>query len=255
MNAIIGYTGFVGSNLSNQKKFDLFFNSKNINNITNYNIDTAYVAAPSATKWIINKSPICDLKNIVNLSSLLLKSKIKRIVLISTIDVYKDKNFLHDESFVNHKNIGNSSYGQNRLFFEKIIKENSNCFNIIRVPGLFGPNLKKNIIYDLINNNMLEKISLNTEFQWLNIQNLNKYIEISINNNIKEINLFTEPIKTKDLVEHVFPEKINFCNGDSKNKYNIKTLHHNLFNSKVNGYIEESDSVLNQIKNYVNSEL
>ena len=35
MNALIGYTGFVGSNISNQIKFDFLFNSKNIHEILN----------------------------------------------------------------------------------------------------------------------------------------------------------------------------------------------------------------------------
>ena len=34
-NALIGYTGFLGSNLKLQNKFDFFFNTNNINNIKN----------------------------------------------------------------------------------------------------------------------------------------------------------------------------------------------------------------------------
>ena len=39
-NAIVGYTGFVGSNLLQFYKFDHFYNSKNFNEVMNKTFDT-----------------------------------------------------------------------------------------------------------------------------------------------------------------------------------------------------------------------
>ena len=43
-NALIGYSGFIGSNLLNIKKNILKFNSKNISKIKNHKFDTVICA-------------------------------------------------------------------------------------------------------------------------------------------------------------------------------------------------------------------
>ena len=43
MNILVGYTGFVGSNLVAQHKFDGLFNSSNISaNVPNYHFETKH---------------------------------------------------------------------------------------------------------------------------------------------------------------------------------------------------------------------
>ena len=94
-HAIIGYTGFVGSNLLSQykkkyKKIDLF-NSKNISKISNkINYKSVFCAAMPATKWIINKKPSKDKLNTLKLIQNLKKIKTDSFILISTIDIYFD---------------------------------------------------------------------------------------------------------------------------------------------------------------------
>ena len=55
---LIGYTGFVGSNLSEQKSFSEYFNSSNIEKIKNHEFDMLICAGLSGTKYKINKKPI-----------------------------------------------------------------------------------------------------------------------------------------------------------------------------------------------------
>ncbi|MFI5206247.1 MAG: pyridine nucleotide transhydrogenase, partial [Candidatus Paceibacterales bacterium] len=66
-DALIGYTGFVGSNILAQRPFDLLYNSKNISDIANKNFNTVVCAGAPGTKWIANKNPEADLANIQNL--------------------------------------------------------------------------------------------------------------------------------------------------------------------------------------------
>ena len=48
--ALIGHTGFVGSNLLNQQSFDDCFNSKNINEIEHKSFEQVICAGVSAVK-------------------------------------------------------------------------------------------------------------------------------------------------------------------------------------------------------------
>ena len=119
-NCLIGHTGFVGSNLKNSAllSFDDLYNSSNISDISHKEYGLVVCAAPSATKWKINKDPITDLYNIVNLSNILKTVKVERFVLLSTIDIYDEPDYAwlenHDISF------RSPDYGQNRCLFEKL---------------------------------------------------------------------------------------------------------------------------------------
>ena len=72
-SAIIGYTGFIGSNLIRQRHFDNFYNSKNIETIHNQSFDLVICAGVPAVKWLANKEPVKDRENIQKLISCLQK--------------------------------------------------------------------------------------------------------------------------------------------------------------------------------------
>ena len=54
-NAIVGYTGLVGSNLLQFYKFEHFYNSKNFDTAKNKSFDTLFFAGIPAVKWYANK--------------------------------------------------------------------------------------------------------------------------------------------------------------------------------------------------------
>ena len=55
--AIVGYTGFVGSNLLQYYKFDNLYNSSNFHEATNKEFDTLFFCGVPAVKWYANKNP------------------------------------------------------------------------------------------------------------------------------------------------------------------------------------------------------
>ena len=144
--AIVGYTGFVGSNICKNMNFDNYYNSKNVTEGYNSNPDLLIYAGIKAEKYIANAYPYNDICVIYEAIKNIKKINPKKIVLISTIDVYKnsfDKN--EDE-----EDIANlEPYGLNRYYLEKYIEKNFDDYLIIRLPALFGINIKKNYIYDL----------------------------------------------------------------------------------------------------------
>ena len=146
--ARIGYTGFVGSNLHQQIHFDEVYNSKNINEIANRSYDEVYCAGVRAQKWLANAQPQEDLELIKALIEHIKRAKIKRFVLISTIDVYPTPIEVDEDTIIDESK--QSAYGRNRYYLEQWVMHNFKDYLIIRLPGLFGQNLKKNFIYDMI---------------------------------------------------------------------------------------------------------
>ena len=75
MNALIGYTGFIGSNLKNQYDFKDLYNSKNIYDIEGKSYDLIVCSGAYSRKWYANKYSEEDLKQIKLLCRHLSKAK------------------------------------------------------------------------------------------------------------------------------------------------------------------------------------
>lgn len=64
--SLVGYTGFVGSNLAGSFKFDNLYNSKNIGEAFESNPDLLVYAGIRAEKFLANKFPEKDMEIIEN---------------------------------------------------------------------------------------------------------------------------------------------------------------------------------------------
>lgn len=149
MKSLVGYTGFVGSNLAASADFDGLYNSKNIQDAFGTKPDVLYYSGVPAAKFIANKYPDQDMSIIKNAVENIRKINPKKLVLISTVDVYKNPNGKDEDSEMETE--GLAAYGYNRLYLENRVKEICPDYHIVRLPGLYGINLKKNFIYDYIN--------------------------------------------------------------------------------------------------------
>lgn len=161
MKFLVGYTGFVGSNLAMQCRFDGLFNSKNIEKAYGKNPDLLVYSGVPAQKFIANSNPKKDFETIQNAIENIKKINPKKVVLISTIDIYKNPINVDEDSHIISEDL--EAYGKNRFYLEEWIKENYKDYLIIHLPGLYGKNIKKNFIYDLIKiiPNMLKEEKFN----------------------------------------------------------------------------------------------
>jgi len=257
-NAIVGYSGFVGLNLLQFYKFNYFYNSKNFKDAKNKTFDTLFFCGIPAIKWKANKYPDEDNYIIEEIKNILNTITIKKIILISTIDVYENiNNNLNEDYNINYNK--NHTYGKNRFLFEEYIKERYNNYHIIRLPALFGKGLKKNIIYDFINNNNVNDIPINSSFQWYCLDWLKSDIDIILENNIKICNLFTEPLETINILEIVkkiygfdydfLLENKNIC----KITYNTCTKYYKFFNN-TKEYVKNNIDVIKALEKYLQFE-
>lgn len=148
MKSLVGYTGFVGSNLDSATSFDGRYNSKNIQCAFGTEPDLLIYAGLPAEKYLANQYPEKDLEKILQAEENIKRINPKKLVLISTIDVFSKPVNVDESTEVNLQGI--EKYGLHRYLLEKWVRENYSDALIIRLPGLFGQNIKKNFIYDYI---------------------------------------------------------------------------------------------------------
>jgi len=236
MKGIIGYTGFVGSNLIEKMEFDRMFNSKNIENVLDDDYELLVCSGISARKWYANQYPEKDLENINNLIGYLKNVKCEKLILISTIDTCLEVL---------------EPYGSNRLHAEvELQKIFKNKLSIVRLPSIFGKNLKKNVLFDLINNKLYQPINLCDSHQWYYLGNLGDDLTYVLNEGISEINLFSEPIMIKEIVYQFFnvsPHNL-YSDSDSAIKYDFNTNIHSM------KYWNTKEDIIKKLKKYINGE-
>lgn len=151
MIALVGYTGFVGSNIyaAAGNKIGAVYNSRNIKEAYGTHPDLLIYAGLRAEKYLANYAPEKDMELIRQAEDNILRINPKKLVLISTIDVFKSPNDVDETSEIDTE--GLHAYGYNRYQLELWVRAMYPDALIIRLPGLFGKNIKKNFIYDFIN--------------------------------------------------------------------------------------------------------
>jgi|688.fasta_scaffold156096_2 hypothetical protein len=253
MNILIGNTGLVGTTLKDSIQFDYEYNSSNISDLLTLDVDTRhvnlYLSCLPATKWLINKNPLLDLENIFNIINIISKRDYNNIILYSSIDVYSNTDLGADESVM--PDISAPNYGTNRLIFERLITNTLryNKLLIIRLPALFGKYIKKNILYDLLHCNNIDKINYNSKFQWYNLDRLaiDTKDQLDICTNVRIVNLFPEPIPTNKLLELFKISKEQVDTESNSIIYDYKT------NTNSTGYCYDYNLVLSELQQFVSS--
>lgn len=301
MKVLVGNSGFVGSNLSTQTNFDKLFNSKNIEEAFGLNPDLLVYSGVRAEKFLANTEPEKDFAIIENAINNIRKINPKKIILISTVDVYPVAINVDENTEINENTL--QPYGKNRLYLERWIEDSFEDYLILRLPALFGLNIKKNFIYDVIhiipamlNEALFQKYkhhgwitsnytlqengfyklndiskkerellkanflsigfsALNFTdsrgiFQFYNLKNIWKHIEMAMANNIRKLNLATAPLGVNEIYKTVFRK--DFVNelGAHFPHYDFQTIHGGCFGKKEK-YIENKETVLLEIVEFL----
>lgn len=203
MDVLVGSTGLIGSVLREHHDFDCRFNSESIHlaPLLKDDIDKLYLACLPAEKWKANQAPMADFDNMYHVLSKIKLWSPKEIILYSTIDIYGQtykyvKNFPEVEAI---------DYGITRYIFEMLIRSTfpDSIVTIIRLPALFHRRIKKNVLFDLLNKNNVEKINANSAYQWYDLNDL--WADTETRKRGWEIQLFPEPIETLEIIDRWFP--------------------------------------------------
>jgi dTDP-4-dehydrorhamnose reductase len=243
MSALIGSTGFVGGHLQKSFEFTYTYNRANISEIQGLNTDLLICAGLPAEKWKANNDPDADWSNMANLAQSVSSVNADLAILISTIDVYQPAADVTEDSRTDLT--GKEAYGRNRAWFELFFKATfSNCL-IIRLPGLFADNLKKNFIFDLLNakHDQIEKVNPKSSFQFFDMTKIDNVIQACRENNLSELNVATEPVFAEE-VAALF--NVALRGNANPVTYRMKTKNDLIFGGQ-NGFIESKEEVLKGI--------
>lgn len=249
--ALIGHTGFVGSNLLRQRHFDATYNSISIGDIRGCAFGRVLCAGVTAVKWWANKNPEEDWVKIKNLIDHLSHITADRFTLISTVDIYGSPCGLAEDTRPDEANL--HAYGLNRLRLEDFIRSHFPRHHIVRLPALFGSGLKKNAIYDLMNDNMTDVINPASSFQWYPVHRLSDDLECVENNDIPLINFVTQPVTMGTIQQLYFPNVAMGAKAGSAVHYDLHTRLGRLFGSD-NEYILSKENVLSDLGDYLAQE-
>ena len=250
--ALIGHTGFVGSNLVRQQPFDLLYNSTSIGEIDGRHFSDVVCAGVSAVKWWANQNPAEDLARIEGLIGHLSTIGADNFTLISTVDVYGAPIGVSeaDQPVLD----GLHAYGSNRAMLERWVSDRFANHQIVRLPALFGPGLKKNAIYDLMHDNRLEVINGASVFQWYPLDRLTADLELVRTRHLGVVNLATEPLAMEEIRSRFFPRSAIGGQAAAVARYDMQTIHDAEFGG-MDGYILDREGVLSAIGRFIEDEL
>ena len=252
INALIGYTGFVGSTLLKQLNFDRLYRSSNINELKNQSFDMVICAGAPAQKWIANRDPTADRQNIDKLiDAIKTIKKCKAFVLISTVDVFNTPNGVNEDTRID--NLELSPYGLNRRLLEQFVENQFKNHLIVRLPGLIGPGLRKNVIFDLLNSNNIDLIDTRCIFQYYPMVNLWCDIKIALNKGLNLVHLTAEPVSTKIISKEGFGRDFHNEFSSAPANYDMQTKYADIYG--VNGlYQYSSKESIQAVRTYAQSE-
>lgn len=251
MDALVGFSGFVGSTLIKQASFDSLFRSTNIQDIKGKSFDKVVCAGAPAQKWIANKDPLTDREKIDSLISYLKTISCKTFILISTVDVFKNSVGVDENTPIDED--GLHAYGLNRRLLEKFVESYFDNYLIVRLPGLVGPGLRKNVIFDFLNNNNLAAIESRGVFQFYPMVNLWFDIQVALNAGLKLIHLTAEPISVADISKEGFGKQFNHVLSNPPAIYDMRSCHTTFFG--VNGkYQYTARETIQAVRAYAQSE-
>lgn len=225
--ALIGFSGFVGSTLLKQIHFDSLYRSTNIGEIEGKSFDTVVCAGAPAQKWIANREPDADRKKIEELMAHLRLMTCKTFVLISTVDVFKSPKGVDEDTSVDET--GLQAYGLHRRLLEKFVESHFQRHLIVRLPGLVGPGLRKNVIFDFLNDNNLHAIDSRGVFQFYPMVNLWYDIQLALGAGLKLVHLTAEPISVADVSMQGFGKPFEQVQESSPAVYDLRTRHAQIF--------------------------
>ena len=246
--ALVGYTGFVGGNLHRQHQFDAIFNSSNIAEIESRSFELLVLSGVKGTKWQANLDPQEDWAAIQRLINSLERVQARRVAMISSVDVLEPVPG-SDERADPH-GLENHAYGLNRLRLEGIVRKLFPGVQMVRLPSIFGAGLKKNVIFDLINANQLEKINPISSFQYYDLANIWEHVSLVLREGVPLINLVPEPVSSIEIIDRFFP---GIQVGNDPNPaihYAYRTQYANLFGSSGD-YIYSREEVFRRIGEFV----
>ncbi|HKQ60056.1 MAG TPA: NAD-dependent epimerase/dehydratase family protein [Candidatus Polarisedimenticolaceae bacterium] len=245
---LIGHTGFVGSTLRAQTRFDDLFHSPDIAGIRGRRYELLVCAGAPAAKWKANQEPQADRANLDGLIEHLRHVRAERFLLISTVDVYPRP--LEVDELTPIEPAAADAYGRHRYLLEEFVRERFPRACVLRLPGLFGTGLRKNFIYDLLHDNCLHLTHRDSVFQFYDMSRLWQDAQAALRAPAALVNFATTPVAAGEVARRSFGVEFATITPKPPVRYDVRTRHAVLFGAS-GPYLYSAEETFQRIARYV----
>jgi len=125
---------------------------------------------------------------------------------------------------------------------------------IVRLPGLVGPGLRKNAVFDLRNDNNLHAVDARAVYQFYPMVNLWSDLQVAERARLQVVHLTSAPVSIADIAAECFGIRFdNQLTGRAPAHYDLRTRHAALFGGSGDYTYSRRESLL-AISAYAQSE-
>ena len=179
--------------------------------------------------------------------SSLREANARKLILISTIDVYPDPHGVDENTPIDP--VQSQPYGRHRYELEVRASGHFDTM-VVRLPGLFGKGLKKNALYDLLHAHETERIDSRGVFQFYDVEQLASDIDIASGHDISLLNVATEPVSIEEISRDCFGAPFVNHVVDKPAGYDMRSVHAGLFGG-TGGYLVNRADVKDSLRRWV----
>ena len=245
--ALVGWTGFVGGSLDARIAPVARFRSTDVDQLPAADVDEVVCAGAPAEKWRANAEPEADRAGIRRLVDALDGSRAGSCVLVSTVDVFADSRGVDETTPADTAQ--EQAYGRHRAELEEFVRRRFDDVLVVRLPGMYGPGLKKNLVYDLIHQPGARFAHQDSSFQFYDVRDLWGHVLLARDAGLSVVNLATEPVTSAQVARECFGVDYR-CDDRPQVAYDLRTAHAGALAGREGPYLRSADEVLTGIRSW-----
>ena len=187
--------------------------------------------------------PTADWVNMSQLAQTLSSVRAERSILISTVDVFQPAQGVDETS--PPALTGQGAYGSHRAWFEFFFRAQFRNALILRLPGLFAEDVRKNLVHDLLHGkkDQFSRVNPRSTYQFFDVTKTWELIKWALDRDLSLLNISSEPVAAQEVAD-LFGEHLTGSSPEVH--YDMRSIHSAALGAE-NGYLFERSSVLRGI--------
>lgn len=263
MIALVGYTGFVGSNIyvRASNRIEGVYDTQNVEKAYGLEPDVLVFAALRSDKQLAQRAPYEDYERVLEAQRTIKKINPAKLVLISTTDVYKNPVGVDEENSVfalgsdKADKEGIMPYNLNRCYFEAWARKNYPNLLIMRLARPYGLNQKTDFLKDFTDENVMKQIDSKSKYQLYPLSRIWEDIQTALVEKLQVVNMTSEPISAAEIYHSLTGTDWKSASEKDVSKKiltteDVMSIHANKFGGSGN-YICSKREILGSLKQFV----
>ncbi|NHC15526.1 hypothetical protein G9H71_17235 [Motilibacter sp. E257] len=171
---------------------------------------------------------------------------------MSTVDVFADSRGVDESTPADDGQ--EQAYGRNRAKLEQFVAKRFDEALIVRLPGMFGPGLKKNLLFDLIHQPHERFANSASTFQFYDVRELWGHILLAQDAGLGVVHLATEPVSAAEVARESFGVEY-VENERNEAHYDLRTRHADVLAGRDGAYLRTRGEIVAAIRSWAADEL